>query len=91
MINPGLAFLFIMPKYYITTTLPYVNDRPHIGHILEFIQADVIARYHRQLGDEVIFNVGTDEHGIKVYRKATEQGKDIQIFTDEYSQYFREQ
>ena len=78
-----------MAKFYITTTLPYVNDRPHIGHVLEFIQADVIARYHRQLGDEVIFNVGTDEHGIKVYRKAIEQNKDPQKFVDEYSQYFK--
>jgi methionyl-tRNA synthetase len=77
-----------MPKFYITTTLPYVNDRPHIGHVLEFVQADVIARYHRAMGDEVIFNVGTDEHGIKVYRKALEQDKTPQEFVDEYSKYF---
>jgi len=80
----------LMNKFYITTTLPYVNDRPHIGHILEFIQADVIARYHRNLGDEVIFNIGTDEHGVKVYRKALEQGKTPQEFVDEYANYFRE-
>ena len=45
-------------KFYITTTLPYVNAKPHIGHVLEFIQADVIARYHRTLGEDVFLNVG---------------------------------
>lgn len=84
----GLSF--IMNKFYITTTLPYVNDRPHIGHVLEFVQADVIARYHRSIGEEVIFNTGTDEHGIKVYRKAIEQDKTPQEFVDEYSQYYQE-
>lgn len=75
-------------KFYITTTLPYINDKPHLGHVLEFIQADVLARHHRQLGDEVIFNVGTDEHGTKVYRKARELGLDPQKFADEYSGFF---
>jgi len=79
-----------MSKFYITTTLPYVNDKPHIGHVLEFIQADVIARYHQSLGEEVIFNVGTDEHGIKVYRKAQELGIDIQKYVNEYAGYFRD-
>ena len=44
-------------SFYITTTLPYVNAKPHIGHALEFIQADVIARWHSILGDDVVFNV----------------------------------
>ena len=47
-------------KYYITTTLPYVNAEPHIGFALEIVQADALARYHKLLGDEVIFNSGTD-------------------------------
>jgi methionyl-tRNA synthetase len=63
-------------KYYITTTLPYVNAKPHIGTALEFIQADALARYQRLVGNEVIFNTGTDEHGLKVYRKAQELGLD---------------
>ena len=57
-------------KYYITTTLPYVNAEPHIGFALEIIQADAIARYHKLLGEEVVFNFGTDEHGQKIYQKA---------------------
>jgi len=55
-------------KFYITTTLPYVNAEPHIGFALEVVQADVIACYRRQQGDDVFFNTGTDEHGLKVYR-----------------------
>ena len=72
-------------KFYITTTLPYVNADPHIGFALEIIQADVIARYHRLLGEEIIFNFGTDEHGLKVYRKALESGKSPQEYCDEYA------
>lgn len=75
-------------KFYITTTLPYVNADPHIGFALEIIQADVIARYRRALGDEVFFNTGTDEHGLKIYRKAQEQGKDAQAYADEYAAKF---
>lgn len=63
-------------KVYITTTLPYVNARPHVGHLLDFLQADVYARVARiKLGmDNVTLNVGTDEHGSKIYKKATEEG-----------------
>ena len=63
---------------YITTTLPYVNDRAHMGHALEFVQADTLARYYRLLGHEVFFNIGTDEHGQKIAQKADEQGVDRQ-------------
>jgi len=62
--------LLMAKKFYITTTLPYVNADPHIGFAMELIQADAIARYHRFLGDEVIFNTGTDEHGQKVAQAA---------------------
>lgn len=74
--------------YYITTTLPYVNAEPHIGFALEIIQADVLARYHRLLGEEVVFNTGTDEHGVKIYHKALEQKKDPQKYCDEYAAKF---
>src|SRR3989338_4734906 len=74
--------------FYITTTLPYVNADPHIGFALEIIQADVIARYHRLLGEEVVFNTGTDEHGLKIYRKAAEEGKEPQAYCDEYAAKF---
>lgn len=79
-----------MGKFYITTTLPYVNAEPHIGFALEIIQADVIARYHRLHGEEIIFNTGTDEHGAKIYRNAVEQGKDPQAYVDEYAEKFNE-
>ena len=72
-----------MGKYYITTTLPYVNAEPHIGFAMEIVRADVMARLHRALGDEVFFNTGTDEHGQKVYQKAIELGVDPQKYCDE--------
>jgi methionyl-tRNA synthetase len=75
-------------KYYITTTLPYVNADPHIGFAAEIIRADVLARYQRYLGNDVFFNTGTDEHGLKIYRKAAENGKDPQAYTDEYAAKF---
>jgi methionyl-tRNA synthetase len=75
-------------KFYLTTTLPYVNDKPHIGFALEIVQADSIARLHRLLGEEVIFNFGTDEHGLKIYRKALEEKRDPQEYTDEYAAKF---
>jgi len=75
-------------KFYITTTLPYVNAEPHIGFAWEIIQADVIARWHRLLGDDVVFNFGTDEHGLKIYRKALEQNKDPKEYCDEYTAKF---
>lgn len=76
--------------FYITTTLPYVNSIPHCGHALEFVQADILARYHALLGDEVFFNTGTDEHGIKIYRKALEEKKDPQAYVDEYAAKFKD-
>lgn len=69
-------------KFYITTTLPYVNDKPHIGFTKEIVEADVLARFHRSLGEEVFFNTGTDEHGQKIYEKAKELGKSPQEYCD---------
>lgn len=77
-------------KFYITTAIDYVNDKPHIGHALEKIQADVLARYRRQKGDEVWFLTGTDEHGVKNVRAAEKAGKSAQEFVDENSSKFRE-
>lgn len=75
-------------KFYITTTLPYVNAEPHIGFAKEIIQADVLARFHRTLGDAVFFNTGTDEHGLKIFRKAEELGVDIQKYCSEQAAQF---
>lgn len=73
---------------YITTTLPYVNAKPHIGFALEIVQADTLARYWRLMGHEVFFSTGTDEHGQKVADKADEEGKDRQAYVDEYAASF---
>lgn len=75
--------------FYITTTLPYVNAEAHLGHAMEFIRADVIARYKRLQGYEVFFNTGTDEHGTKVYRKAVEEGTDPKLYVDHYAEKFK--
>lgn len=75
--------------FYLTTTLPYVNSSPHLGFALEIVQADILARYRALLGDEVFFNTGTDEHGIKIFRKAQEEGKDTQAYVDEYAAKFK--
>jgi methionyl-tRNA synthetase len=75
-------------KFYVTTSIPYVNGEPHLGHALEFLQADVLARYHRSQKADVIFSTGSDEHGTKVAAKAKELGKEPQPFVDEMSQQF---
>lgn len=77
-------------KKYITTTLPYVNAEPHIGHALEFVQADTLARYFRnKLGREnVFFNVGTDEHGQKIYNTAEKEGLTPEEFVKKYANRF---
>lgn len=68
---------------YITTAIPYVNGTPHIGHALDYLLADIWARYQRQNGREVRFQVGTDEHGNKISTKAAEAGLTPQAFTDQ--------
>ncbi len=69
-------------KFYITTTLPYVNATPHIGFAKEIVEADVLARFHRAQGDDVFFNTGTDEHGLKIFQKAKELGMEAQEYCD---------
>ena len=77
-------------RFYLTTTLPYVNAPPHLGFALEITRADILARYKRLAGDEVFFNTGTDEHGLKVYRAAESEKKDPQQYVDEYARKFDE-
>jgi len=72
-------------KFYITTPIYYVNDKPHIGHAYTTIAADVVARLHRQLGEDVFFLTGTDEHGAKIAASAEKAGKSPQAFVDEIS------
>jgi methionyl-tRNA synthetase len=77
-------------NFYITTTLPYVNAKPHLGFAVEIIRADAIARYQRNIGKNVFFNTGTDEHGVKIFQKAQEEGITPQELCDRNSQFFRD-
>ncbi len=79
-----------MPRFYITTAIDYANGDPHIGHALEKIGADVIARYKRAAGHDVHFMIGMDEHGQKVAQTAAAQGADPQSFTDAIAERFIE-
>ncbi len=76
--------------FYVTTSIPYVNAEPHIGHAMEFIQADTLARYARQRGLQTIFSTGTDEHGGKIMEKAKEKGFTPKAYVDGLSLSFRE-
>ena len=79
-----------MNKFYITTTLPYVNADPHVGYAWEVIRADVWARFQRLAGNEIFFNVGTDEHGAKIFERAKELGLDTQTYCDQQVMKFKE-
>src|SRR4051794_6689960 len=77
-----------MDKFYVTTSIPYVNAEPHIGFAMELLQADVLARYARQQGKQVIFATGTDEHGGKIAEKAEEAGVKPLEYADKVSRAF---
>jgi len=79
-----------MKKFYLTNAIPYVNARPHIGHALEFLQADTIVRYRKLLGDDVLFLCGSDENAIKNVQAAQKVNKPVQQFIDENAKYFEE-
>ncbi|MDO8577001.1 MAG: methionine--tRNA ligase [Candidatus Daviesbacteria bacterium] len=77
-------------KFYIHCAIPYVNAKPHIGHALEFIQTDTIARYHRLLGENVLTLSGGDENALKNVQAAEAAGEDIQTFVDKNANLFLE-
>jgi methionyl-tRNA synthetase len=77
-------------NYFVTTSIPYVNGDPHIGHALEFVMADVLARAARKQGKPVIFSSGSDEHGSKIAEKAAELKITPKALADTQSQKFRE-
>jgi methionyl-tRNA synthetase len=79
-----------MSKFYITTPIYYVNDRPHIGHVYTTTIADIAARYHRLRGDEVFFLTGTDEHAAKVVDSAAAHGVTAQQWADQNAKVFQE-
>jgi methionyl-tRNA synthetase len=76
-------------RFYVTTAIDYVNAEPHLGHAYEKMVTDCLARYHRQVGDDSFFLVGTDEHGQKIARAAEAQGETPEAFTDRLSERFR--
>ncbi len=76
-------------KLYIATAIPYVNGTPHIGNALDYLLADIWARYQKQNGHEVRFQVGTDEHGNKIAQKAADEGIDPQAYTDRHYVNFK--
>lgn len=76
-------------KFYITTPIYYVNAKPHIGHAYTTVAADVLARFNKLQGERVFFLTGSDEHGLKIQKKAEEVSKNPQEFVDEISGEFR--
>ena len=79
-----------MKKFFITTPIYYINDVPHIGHTCTTVAADVLARWHRQLGEEVFFLTGTDEHGQKVAEVAEKEGLSPKAYCDKIAPRFEE-
>jgi methionyl-tRNA synthetase len=75
--------------FYITTPIYYVNSTPHIGHAYTTIAADVVARHHRQRGEDTFFLTGTDEHASKVARVAEEQGLEPKVFADQIVEHWK--
>src|SRR5678815_3370232 len=78
-----------MSRYFLTTAIDYVNNRPHLGTAYEKIAADVIARYKRLAGFDVRFVMGNDEHSQNVFRKAREAGLDPLAYCDRMEREFR--
>jgi methionyl-tRNA synthetase len=69
-----------MDRYFLTTAIYYINDKPHLGSVSEAIAADFIARYQRKLGKQVLFSTGTDEHSQKVERTALAMGQPVEQY-----------
>jgi len=79
-----------MKKFFVTTPIYYINDIPHIGHTCTTVAADILARTHRLLGDEVFFLTGTDEHGQKVAECAEKEGLPTIEYCDKIAPRFKE-
>jgi len=77
-------------RFHLTTAIPYVNARPHIGHVLEWFQADVINRYQRLLGKRVMFTSGADENSLKNVQAAEKAGVPVSDWLDKYAQIFQD-
>src|SRR5262249_32578539 len=75
-------------RFYITTAIPYVNGDPHLGHALELVQADVLARHRRLRGDDVRFLTGTDDNALKNVDAALAAGVPVAEFVAEKARRF---
>src|SRR5947208_15802260 len=79
-----------MSKFYVTTAIVYINNTPHLGFIYELTGTDVLARYHRMIGDETFFLTGSDEHALNVERRAREAGLSTKEFSDRMAEGYRQ-
>ena len=79
-----------MKESYITTAIPYVNGKPHLGHAMDYLLADTLRRYMMYCGKKVRLQAGTDEHGNKIFKKATEQGIPTQEFVNQNATKFQD-
>jgi methionyl-tRNA synthetase len=79
-----------MSSFYVTTSIPYINGEPHLGHAMEFVIADVLARYARAQGKPTIYSTGTDEHGSKVAEKAAELNMTPKALADKNAEKFQQ-
>ncbi len=77
-------------NFYITTPIYYPSGKPHVGHAYSSIVADILARFKRLEGYNVLFLTGTDEHGLKIQREAEKNKKEPKIFCDELTLKFQE-
>jgi methionyl-tRNA synthetase len=77
------------PRFYLTTAIAYANSQPGVHTLYEVIGADVIARWHRMLGDDTRFVTGTDEHSVNIEMRAKEEGRDPKAFVDEKVALFK--
>lgn len=79
-----------MSKFYLTTAIPYINGKPHLGHALEYFQADTIRRFHDLLGEKTLLLSGADENALKNVQAAESAGIETQAFLDQYSAIFKD-
>src|SRR4030043_96466 len=77
-------------KFFVTTPIYYINDVPHIGHAYATFAADILARYHRAVGDDTFFLTGTDENSQKTVLAAEKAKRDISVYTEELAAKWRE-
>ncbi|MEX2028468.1 MAG: methionine--tRNA ligase [Candidatus Curtissbacteria bacterium] len=75
-------------RIYVTTAIPYVNANPHVGHALEFVQADTLARFHRAVGYDVFFSSGSDENSLKNVQAAEAEGVKTEDLVSKYADRF---